>query len=203
VVYSSPPKPIETRFSVHNDGAFIEHAYLEPRGMPKGVTMRIRPRLLRVPAFTTRHFHIRVEFDEEIIDDACRREIELLVQCWRQEDHSVEPWGASLFKFKVREETATTVGGSWLGGQVQTLSLSGAVDPGTVFGEVSLRLDFENGQPALWVDTPLSVGGLFDEVVDTSGIQHDRKVVVTYRGSPLHAISTSDPATIFTLEPAG
>lgn len=205
VVYSSPPDPIETRFSVHNDGAFIERTYLEPRGMPRGVRMRIRPREMTVPPFSSRHFQIRLEFDEEIIDDPCRRDMDILVQCWRHEDHFEEPWGASLFKLKVRRKTETSVAGSWLGGLVGSLSLNGQVEPGDALGKVALHLDFQNGEPARWVETPLSIGGLFDEVIDTTDIQHDDVVVVTatYQGSPIHAVSTSEPTSIHAQQPAG
>ncbi len=200
--YLSPPEPLETMFSIYNDGPFIERAYLEPIGLPRGATAIIRPANLVVPPSSRRHFSIRLEFDEALTLTACQRDIDVLFQCWRQEDHHAEEWGASLFKLHLRRKTQTTVAGQWL---ANTLTLQGNVTPAAATGKVWLRLDFMSGEAARWIETPLSVGGAFDEVVDTSGIENDDLVTVAalYQGSAIYAKSTSPPVLIGRQGPAG
>lgn len=202
VVYASPPEPLETRFSVFNDGPFTEIAHLVADGLPRGARLVVRPRLLRVPAFSGRNFRLRFEFDEELIDDRCRREMSVLIRCIRTEEHNEELWGASLFKFKLKRKTIVTVDGSWFGTK---LSLDGEIEPAIGLGRVSLRLDFRNGQPATWIDAPLLPGGVFGATFDTGGINHDGVVLVTarYHGTPVFAPSTSPPVKIPWVPPAG
>jgi hypothetical protein len=202
IVYASPPEPLTASFSVYNDGPFIERAFLEPVGLPRGATAIISPATLIVPPESRRRFSIRIEVDEALTRSPCARDFDVLFQCWREEEHHPEEWGASLFKLHLREKTETTVAGQWL---AETLRLHGDVSPSAATGRVSLRLDFLSGEPAVWITTPLSVGGAFDEVVDTSGIEHDGLVSVTahYEGSTVHARSSSEPVRVGQQGPAG
>ncbi len=202
VVYASPPETLLSKFSVYNDGPFVEFARLVPQGLPRGVVLRIRPRVLQVPAFSLRTFSLRFEFAEELIDDACRREMDVLLRCLRLEEHYEEPWGASLFKIRLKRKTACTIQGSWYG---NNLELSGEVDPPIGVGRVSIRLDFANGEDAIWINAPLSPGGTFNAVFDTGETENNNKVIVAarYRGTSIFAPSTSTPVEIDRQVPVG
>jgi len=202
VTFSSPPEPLVNRFSVGNDGPFIESVRLVPEGLPKGVTLTVRPRRLRVPPFSRRSFSLRFDFDEDVTDDPCRREMDVLIHCMRTVDHDEEPWGASLFRIHLRRETEPSIQGTWYG---NNLNLTGQISPPIGVGSISIRLDFDNGEPATWLSTTLDPGGVFDASFDTSGTDHGALVhaAAHYRGTDVYAPSVSEPAKIVQILPAG
>ncbi|WP_299685199.1 hypothetical protein [uncultured Tateyamaria sp.] len=202
VAYASPPDTLSSKFSVTNNGPFTETAHLVPEGLPPGARLRVRPAQLDVPPYSTRVFDLRFEFDEEMIDDPCRRDMDVLLRCLRHEEHSEELWGASMFKLHLRRRTTSTVSGTWYGAN---LALTGTIDPPIGVGRMRLRLDFQNGDPALWVGTNLLPGGAFQAHVDTSDVvgSHEVSVVAHYRGTNEFASSVSDPALIGNVIPAG
>jgi hypothetical protein len=202
VVYSSPPEPLINRFSVGNDGPFFETVRLVPDGLPKGVRMTVRPRQLRIPPFSRRTFSLRFDFDEALTEDRCRQEMDVLVYCMRSVDHDEEPWGASLFKIRLRRKTEPAVQGTWYG---NTLDLTGQIDPAIGTGSISVRLDFENGEPAIWRTTSLDPGGVFETTFNTGETEHTARVLVAahYRGTDIFAPSTSEPIEVRQILPAG
>jgi hypothetical protein len=155
-----------------------------------------------VPPFSQRNFQLRFEFDEDMIDDPCRREMDVLLRCIRTEEHNEEPWGASLFRLRLKRKTELTVGGTWYGSM---LNLSGQISPGIGLGNVSILLDFRNDEQPTWLSAPLQPGGGFDASLDTTDISHDDEVFVMarYRGTPVFAASTSPTVRIPRPPPAG
>jgi hypothetical protein len=202
VTYTSPPEPLLNRFSVGNDGPFIERVRLVPEGLPKGVALTVRPRHLRVPPFSRRTFSLRFDFEEEVTEDPCRRQMEVLIHCMRTVDHDEEPWGASLFRIHLRRRTEPSIQGTWYG---PNLNLTGQISPPIGVGSISIRLDFDNGEPATWLSTSLDPGGVFDASFDTSGTDHNAVVhaAAHYRGTDVYAPSVSEPARIVQVQPAG
>lgn len=190
VTYESPPEPLESRFSVTNDGPFTERAHLVAEGLPRGARLTVRPAVLEVPPFAQRTFRLRFEFDEEMIDDPCRREMDVLLRCIRTEEHHEELWGASLFKLRLKRKTELTIEGYWIGFD---LYLSGQLDPGLGTGNISVRLDFRNGTPPVWLSVPLEAGGVYDRVFDASDIANleEVHVMARFRGTVVFAPSTS------------
>jgi hypothetical protein len=202
VTYASPPAPLVARFSVGNDGPFVERAKLVPQGLPEGVTLRVRPRILRVPAYSRRSFSLRFEFDEALVHDRCRREMNVLLQCLRFEEHFEEPWGASLFNIRLKRQTDSVLQGSWFG---NNLTLEGDLEPPVSVGHVRIRLDFDNGQAATWVDADLSPGGTFDAAFSTAGVSHGGRVYAAayYSGTDVFAPCVSPVTEIHQVLPAG
>lgn len=202
VTYASPPEPLLNRFSVGNDGPFRETARLVPVGLPPGVTLTVRPKKLRIPPFGKRTFSLRFDFDEELTEDPCRRQMDVLLHCLRTVDHDEELWGASLFKIHLRRKTTPAIQGNWYS---NNLYLTGQMDPAIGVGSISIRLDFNNGEPATWLQTTLDPGGVFEAEFDTTGIAHESLVLAAahYRGTSVFAPSVSSVAEIYrTLPPA-
>lgn len=202
VTYSSPPEPLVNRFSVGNDGPFIESVRLVPDGLPKGVRLTVRPRQLRVPPFSQRTFSLRFEFGEELTEDPCRQQMDVLIRCMRSVDHDEEPWGASLFRIRLRQKTKPSIQGTWRG---NSLNLMGQIDPPIGVGSISIRLDFDNGEPAPWLKTSIDPGGVFDASFNTAGTDHNSvvRVAAHYLGNDVFAPSVSEPVSIRQIVPVG
>lgn len=202
VYHESPPEPLLNRFSVGNDGPFRETARLVPVGLPPGVTLTVRPKKLRIPPFGKRTFSLRFDFDEALTEDPCRRQMDVLLHCLRTVDHDEELWGASLFKIHLRRKTRPVIQGNWYS---NNLYLTGQIDPAIGVGSISIRLDFNNGEPATWLQTTLDPGGVFEAEFDTSETVHESLVLAAahYRGTSVFAPSVSPVAEIDRTVPAG
>jgi hypothetical protein len=202
VITASPPQPLESRFSVTNNGPFTESAHLVPMGLPRGARLRVRPRELSVPPYSTRTFALRFEFDEEMIDDPCRRDMEILLRCLRDEDHYEELWGASLFRLHLRRKTVLRLDGTWFGPEI---ALSGNIEPAIGVGRVAIRLDFQTGAPAKWISAQLTPGGTFDASFDASDVTESSQALATahYEGTSIFAAAASPPTEIDRIVPAG
>ena len=202
VNFQSPPEPLESRFSVTNDGPFNEQAHLVAEGLPVGARLTIRPAVMRIPPYSQRTFRLRFEFDEDMIEDPCRREMDVLIRCIRNEEHNEELWGASLYKLRLTRKTDLSVEGYWI---PPTLHLSGQIKPGIGVGQVSLRLDFRDGTEPVWISTALEPGGVYDTTFDVSGHPNSEEVFVMarYRGTAVFAPATSPTVRIARPTPAG
>jgi hypothetical protein len=201
VPYASPPEPLEQMFSVSNDGPFVEFAWLIPESLPDGVTLRVRPAELRVPAYSRRNFHLHFEFDEDMTRDACRRDIDVLLRCMRRDGHYEAPWGASLFRLHLRRKTAAHLVGQWL---LNTINLSGTIEPPIGVGRISLRLNFEDGEPARWISANLEPGGVFHATFDATGIDAAQAYAnAHYRGTVVYAACVSPTVTVRPQLPEG
>jgi len=60
----SPFQPIEFDFSVHNGAPTPEHAYIEPDGLPYGMTLMVSPSRQQIAAGATAIFHCTLTLDE-------------------------------------------------------------------------------------------------------------------------------------------
>jgi hypothetical protein len=140
----SPYEPIEFDFSVRNEGVTPELAYLEPDGLPYGMTLTITPPEQQVPAHSTVLFNCRLELDDLIIKAGCQNDQRFQILVWRREWESSSRWGGVEYEVQPRTKTSAKLEGVWGG---STVALDGTISPIPGSGVVRLQVDFENHQP--------------------------------------------------------
>jgi hypothetical protein len=154
----SPFDPIEFGFSVNNSARWLEEAYLEPEGLPYGMTLTVTPKRRKILAGETAIFRCKLELDDKIIDASCRSDHRFRINVWRVDDDSSILWGGVEYKVRPRKRSATDVTG-WMewSGEVE---ITGHVTPGNIAGLVRIRLAYTN-HLARWVSAEISPGGTF------------------------------------------
>jgi hypothetical protein len=154
----SPFAPVEFDFSVYNAGVCPERAYLEPDGLPYGMTLTVTPPRKIIASGETAIFHCKLELNEEIIRTGCENDQRFRIHAWRQDPESAARWGGVEYEVQPRERTAVSLSGSW--DYSNQVSLTGKVTPIPGGGRLSLRLGFDN-QQSFWTTVPMSPVGAF------------------------------------------
>lgn len=185
----SPFDPIEFDFSVHNGAPTPEHAYIEPDGLPYGMTLTVSPPRQRIAAGATAVFHCMLKLDGRIIRTGCENDQRFRIHAWRQDAESSARWGGVEYEIRPRTKTATTLTGSWE--QDNQIALSGKVSPGPGGGMVSLRLDFDNAQPT-WVSVAATAAGTYAWAGKAPLGSRSLDVVASFEGNRKFGTSRSD-----------
>ena len=110
---NSPFAPIEFDFSVRNEGVGPEVAYLEPDGLPLGMTLTVTPPIRTIPAASTVRFHCKLELDDAIIEAGCENDQRFRIHAWRQDTESSTRWGGVEYEIRPRQLARVTLTGSW------------------------------------------------------------------------------------------
>lgn len=190
---ASPFKPIEFEFSVHNAGVSPEVAYLEPEGLPYGMTLTVTPPVQTIGSGSTAVFQCRLELDERIIRTGCENDQRFRIHAWRQDPESSARWGGVEYEIKPREMTSTQLGGTWDYSNIVTFD--GLISPNPGGGIVHIRIDFD-GHQARWHTVPASANGKFT----WSGAAPDDSFVVEavawYEGNRKFGSSRSNVAKV-------
>ncbi len=155
---NSPFTPIDFEFSVRNEGIGPEIAYLEPDGLPLGMTLTVTPAQHTIAAASTVRFHCTLALDDSIIEAGCENDQRFRLHAWRQDPESSARWGGVEYEIRPRQRVQVSLRGSWDGaGRVE---FTGAVtaDPGG--GTVRVRVEFDGQQP-VWKEATLGSGGSF------------------------------------------
>jgi M6 family metalloprotease-like protein len=181
---ASPYPPIDFSYSVSNDGLSLERAYLLPDWLPPGVTLRVWPNLLLVPAKSIGLFKCRFEFDSELLGRYCKTDPSVVISAWRRTPESCERWGSVKYQINLRTATSTTLSVFYPG----SVKVSGVVAPDPGGGEVRIRIEFQ-GNPPTWYTAPL-VSGAFQLTVP-GGPNNVVKALAMYDGSTIYAPSSS------------
>jgi hypothetical protein len=154
---SSPFEPVDFEFSVNNSARWPEVAYLEPEGLPYGMTLTISPKRRKIAAGETAIFRCRLELDDKVIDASCRGDHNFRINAWRVDEDSAILWGGVEYQVRPRKRSTTDLGGSWFNDEVE---ITGHVAPGNIAGSVRIRLAY-TGHHARWVSADLKPGGTF------------------------------------------
>lgn len=154
---SNPFEPVEFEFSVNNSARWPEVAYLEPEGLPYGMTLTISPKLRKIAAGETAIFRCRLELDDKVIDASCRGDHNFRINAWRVDEDSSILWGGVEYQVRPRKRSTTDLNGSWYNDEVE---ITGHVAPGNITGSVRIRLAY-TGHHARWVSAELKPGGTF------------------------------------------
>lgn len=155
---ASPFQPIEFDFSVHNDGVTPELAYLEPDGLPYGMTLTVTPPEQTIPAHGTVLFRCTLRLDDAIIRTGCENDQRFQLHAWRRDPESTVRWGGVEYEIKPRVKTVATLGGQW--DYSNSVRLDGTITPNPGGGIANLRVDFQNHQ-ARWISVALTGVGTF------------------------------------------
>ena len=155
---NSPFEPVEFEFSVNNSAWWPEVAYLEPEGLPYGMTLTISPKWRRISTGETAIFRCRLELDDKVIHASCRGDHNFRINAWRVDEDSSILWGGVEYQVRPREGSTADLNGSW--DWKDEVAITGHVAPGNITGSVRIRLAY-TGLHARWVTAELKPGGTF------------------------------------------
>lgn len=191
--HESPFDPIEFDFSVNNSAKWPEVVYLEPEGLPYGMTLTITPKRRRVAAGETAIFRCKLELDDKVIDASCRGDHDFRINAWRIDDDSSTPWGGVEYQVRPRKRSRTDVSGYWdAAGHVE---INGHVAPGNITGQVRIRLAYTD-HPARWVTADLKPGGTFSYSEKSPIVMGKLLVNALFEGNKYYSESQSPQRTI-------
>jgi hypothetical protein len=189
----NPFTPVEFDFSVFNAGVSPETAYLEPEGLPYGMTLTVTPPIQTIPEGTAVLFHCKVELDSAIIKSGCENDQRFRIHAWRQDPESSARWGGVEYEIRPRETTATQISGYW--DQSNNLALKGSVTPNPGGGTVYIRLGFGNHQ-ASWVSVSLAANGTFSWSGKAPSDSFSLDTLARFEGNRKFGSSKSNPLRI-------
>jgi len=190
---ASPYPPIDFAYSVSNDGLYLERAYLLPDWLPPGLTLRVWPNLMLIPAKSIGVFKCRFEFDSELLGRYCKTDPSVVISAWRRTPESCERWGSVKYDIDLRTATATTLSAFY----PSSVMVSGVVAPDPGGGQVRIRIEFQ-GQAPDWFTAPL-VSGAFQLTVP-GGANDTVQAIAMYDGSTIYAPSSSPVANATRVE---
>ena len=156
--HESPFDPVEFDFSVNNSAEWPEMVYLEPEGLPYGMTLTIMPRCRRVMTHETAIFRCTLQLDDKVINASCLGDHDFRINAWRVDEESSVPWGGVEYQVRPRKRSRTGVYGSW--DRSNLIEITGNVSPGNITGQVRIRLAY-SGLAARWVTADIKPGGTF------------------------------------------
>jgi hypothetical protein len=191
----SPYDPIEFDYSVHNAAPRPEIAYLEPDGLPEGMTLTVTPARLQVGPGETVVFHCKLELDEHVIDAGCRSDRQFRITTWRQDLESTTQWGGVQYKVQPRKRVAVTLKGFW--GYDNRVQLDGTVTPDPGGGLIRLRVAFE-GKDAVWMPVSVGAKGVFVWTGTAPSPSQKLDSVADFEGNAVYGPARSAP---YHLEP--
>lgn len=188
---NSPPAPVDLLFRIYNDGPFHERVHLIPRGLPDGAKVTIAPPVMTVPGKSTRFFRVKIELEEWLLHARCGKDVEFLLEAWREDDHSVVRWGATKYRIKPREATELSLIGSMSSWVADQIKLHGTITPDVGQGTIRIRVHFD-GEEAFWAEVPLEGAGTFQLDLDDADTEATSlRAFARYEGSPDWSSSSS------------
>ncbi|MFI9504024.1 hypothetical protein [Nocardia sp. NPDC052566] len=190
---ASPFQPIEFDFSVHNDGVTPELAYLEPDGLPYGMTLTVTPPEQTIPARGTVLFHCTLRLDDQIIHTGCENDQRFQLHAWRRDPESTVRWGGVEYEIKPRVKTVVKLGGQW--DYSNNVRLDGTVTPNPGGGTINIRVDFQNHQ-AQWVSIALTSAGTFSWTGHAPNDSYSVDAVARFAGNRKFGAALSNTVTV-------
>lgn len=155
---STTYEPTEFEYSVHSNSKYPQYAYLEPDGLPYGMTLTVIPRFQIVPPKSTVIFNCLLELDHTIVDAGCHSDRQFRLVTWRQEPESSSRWGGVRYKVMPRKRCTITLSGTWT--DSNEISLQGRLIPNPGATTVQIRIQFSDVAPS-WVTVTPATGGWF------------------------------------------
>jgi hypothetical protein len=190
---SSPFAPVEFDFGVYNGGVGPERAYLEPDGLPYGMTLTVTPPEQTIAANTRAIFHFKLELNEQIIRTGCENDGRFRINAWRKDSESSARWGGVTYEVQPREKTVATLRGSWSSsGEVE---LTGTIVPNPGGGSLRIRQAFDN-QQSVWRDATLMPNGTFAWSGHAPAGSSALDAVAWFEGNRKFGASRSEPVDL-------
>ncbi|WP_047192239.1 hypothetical protein [Microvirga vignae] len=185
---SSPFDPVDFEFSLNNSARWPEVAYLEPEGLPYGMTLTVSPRRRRIAAGETAIFRCRLEVDDKIIASSCHGDNTFRINAWRVDQDSSVRWGGVEYRVRPRKRSTTDFAGSW--DWHSLVEINGHVDPSNIAGSVRIRLAYANHH-AKWVSVDLKPGATFSYKEKAPADTRELYAMVLFEGNKYYSESRS------------
>jgi hypothetical protein len=192
----SPYRPTVLNLAVANDGPEEVLVYLEPVGMPSGVTLTCAPRTLHVPAKATGQFVVTVNADIGTVAPGAGSDATFILHAcrWTRDRENVEAAGGWALTIRPRQETAVTLAGTSTPPGVQ---VTGTVAGAGPTDRIWLRMLPSGSRAPTWTTAPVRAGGSFlgsfpSVPIGTTSVQLEAH----FDGNAILAAASAGPVTI-------